>query len=341
MQIDRKKLIETLKAVKPGLASKEIIEQSTSFIFRNKRVSTYNDEIMITHPVDLDLEGAIQGAQFYELLNKCKDEEVSLQVKDTQLSIKGKKFKAGIRLDAEINLPIDEIPMPKKSNWIDLPEGFAKAIKYCLFSASTDMSTPALTCIHILPPLIESTDGLRLTQYKLEGRADKDTPSILLPVRAAVELINYPIEQYSTTAGWVHFKCATGAIFSCRTMEGKFPSLKRVVVMSGETVTFPKDMIEILERAEVLSETEITKERSITVELGDNAVTVKSESKAGWYEEEFRARYAGPEVAFNINAPFLKEILQYLRKAEIDEGGTKIKFTGDSFVHVIALMRGE
>ena len=78
MKITKDELINTLKAVRPGLAAKEIIEQSTNFIFKDNTVATYNDEIMITHPTDLDLEGAVQASHFFTLLNKVKDEEIDL-----------------------------------------------------------------------------------------------------------------------------------------------------------------------------------------------------------------------------------------------------------------------
>ena len=43
-------LIKALEAVRPGLANKEMIEQSTSFAFMKDRVVTYNDEISISYP---------------------------------------------------------------------------------------------------------------------------------------------------------------------------------------------------------------------------------------------------------------------------------------------------
>lgn len=342
MKTNRQELIDVLKAVKPALASKEIIEQSTSFVFKNNKVSTYNDEIMISHPIDLDLEGAVQAQQFFELLNKCKDEGIEITTTKSELKIKGGKFKAGIRLDAEINLPIEEIPMPGKRDWKQLPDEFIKAIQYCLFSAGTDMSKPLLTCIHMFLPLIESTDNMRLTQYTLDTRADKDEPHVFLPARAVAELINYPISKYGITKGWVHFKTPEGVVFSCRTMEGEFPAVKHIIGMKGEPITFPTNMTETLERAEVMSETEITRERIVSIEIHENSITVKSRSKVGWYKEKFRARYSGSRVLFSINARFLMEILKHLRKAELDsENGQMIKFTGDNFVHVIAVMKIE
>ena len=74
MKIKRAELLSTLTALRPGLASKEIIEQSTSFIFSDGRVVTYNDEVAVQHPVDLDIIGAVQGKELFALLNKLKSQ---------------------------------------------------------------------------------------------------------------------------------------------------------------------------------------------------------------------------------------------------------------------------
>ena len=60
--MNREDILEALEIVKPGLASKEHIEQSTCFAFKNGKVMTFNDEISVSHPVEgLDgLEGAIK-----------------------------------------------------------------------------------------------------------------------------------------------------------------------------------------------------------------------------------------------------------------------------------------
>jgi len=51
IKVNRVELKEALERVRPGLASKDIIDQATSFAFLKDRVVTYNDEISISHPV--------------------------------------------------------------------------------------------------------------------------------------------------------------------------------------------------------------------------------------------------------------------------------------------------
>ena len=80
MSTNRKDLLKVLQLVRPGLAAKEIIEQSTSFIFTKGQVIAYNDEISVSHPVvkGLDLDGAVQANELFALLNKLTDDTIEL-----------------------------------------------------------------------------------------------------------------------------------------------------------------------------------------------------------------------------------------------------------------------
>ena len=82
MKIKKEELLKALAAVKPGLSSKDVIEQSTSFAFMGGHVVTYNDEIAVRYPVDLEIEGAIRANELYSFLSKIKDKEIDLEVSE-------------------------------------------------------------------------------------------------------------------------------------------------------------------------------------------------------------------------------------------------------------------
>jgi len=110
MEIKRTDLIDALAIVKPGLASKEFIEQSTSFAFVAGRVITYNDEISISQPIEgIDFEGAIKADELYQLLSKLKADVIDLSINDAEITIQCGKISAGMTLQEEIKLPLEEI----------------------------------------------------------------------------------------------------------------------------------------------------------------------------------------------------------------------------------------
>src|SRR3989304_6756912 len=109
--INREKLIDSLVCVRPGLANKERIEHSTSFTFKSNKVWTYNDMIAISCPVDLGgVEGAILAEQFYALLTKSNDKEISIDVTGGNLKVKGGKFTSTFAIkQEELKLPMLEV----------------------------------------------------------------------------------------------------------------------------------------------------------------------------------------------------------------------------------------
>lgn len=338
MKTNRQKLLSTLSLVKAGLASKEMIEQSTSFVFSNGRVFTYNDEIAISHPLDLDLEGAVSAAELLGLLSKAKDEELDLEVSGEGLLVTGKKFKAQIKLAAEITLPLGEVQIPDA--FLPLPDKFAEAVKFCLFSASSDMTKPALTCIHATEFWVESCDNFRLTvRYFDEHRYFPDP--ILIPLNAARELVSIRPIEYAVKGGWVHFCTEEDTLFSCRTYADlQYPNLDALMdVPEGGEVKFPSDMKEMIGRAGVFSASKIKTDERVRVGIAEGKLTIKGEGDAGKFEESSRVRYSGEPTHFYIAPQFLASVLELTDEAVV--GVDRLKFEGNDFIHVVSLLGGE
>jgi len=89
MKIKKDDLKRALEIVKPGLANKEIIEQSGSFAFIEGRVVTYNDEISVSHPIkDLEITGTIRAEELYKFLGKIKEEEIDVNCTESEIVLK-------------------------------------------------------------------------------------------------------------------------------------------------------------------------------------------------------------------------------------------------------------
>jgi len=89
MKIKKAELQKALELVKPGLAGKELIEQSTSFAFMGNRVVTYNDEISMSVPLveGFNLTGAVKAEELYKLLTKLKGDEITLELTENEIQI--------------------------------------------------------------------------------------------------------------------------------------------------------------------------------------------------------------------------------------------------------------
>ena len=122
MRINREELLSVLESVSPGLAQREIIEQSSCLVFHNENVITFNDEIFCSRKSPLKFEGAIRAAPFLALLNKLTEDTLSIEINESGLLIKGKRKRATLIREKEVSLPIEDIEQPDE--WIQLDELF-------------------------------------------------------------------------------------------------------------------------------------------------------------------------------------------------------------------------
>lgn len=330
MKIKRSILSDALKAVQPGLATKEMINQSASFVFTEGRVFTYNDEVAVSMPLAVDFEGAVSAKEFQALINKFKTEEISIELNKGELLVTGGKSKAGLRLETNITLPLEELGMPEE--WIELPEKFCKAVQFCLFSASKDANKAVLMNIHVFDQFVESCDNYRVTQYDMgkdaEGVFDEE---LLIPASAAKDIIvNKPVE-YAITDGWLHFRNEDDITFSCRYFEAEYPDFSVFLECVGTNIEFPATLPDILDRADVLSDGE-----RVTIILEGNDLIVTTENDAGWFEEGIDTKYKGKPVEFDIQPDFMKSIMKFNGTAVIGERA--LRFDSENFVHVVKLL---
>ena len=327
-------LIKALEAVRPGLANKEMIEQSTSFAFMQDRVVTYNDEISISYPIqDLDLTGAIKAEELYAFLSKAKTEDIEVEIDDAEIRLKAGRAKAGFTLQAEITLPLDEIGGTTK--WKSVPDGLLEAIKFVSFGCSTDMSRPVLTCVHVTKSgNIEGGSNTRLTRYQTNPLPEH-IPTFLLPATSAKQLVKYAATEMAWGKGWIHFKTKEGCVFSCRVIEEDYPDISAILAVEGTEFQFPKTIDDILDRAAIFALKGDSKDGDITVSLEKNKITLASKNVAGWVEDSANIRYKGELVSFFINPIFLKEIVPKTRQCVL--GKASMRFESDLWEHVVAL----
>ena len=338
MKINKTELQKALEIVKPGLANKEMIEHSTSFAFINGQVKTYNDEISLSHPVEgLEIEGAVQATELYQLLSKLKKDDIEITVESNQIIIKASaRSTAGLTLQQDIKLPLEEIGDVGK--WKTLPEDFIRHVSFAVGSCSRDMSKPVLTCVHVNKDgKIEGSDGFRIARCTLEKGMPVKT--FLLPAASAIQMVRLQPTKIAEGAGWIHFQTKAGTVMSCRVFEDEFPDVTAFLEVEGIEVIFPRTILESLDRASVFSKRDHFLDEHITVVLEDNRMKVKSKSLTGWFEEELNMKYTDDSISFDITPYLLRDILNETLTCIICED--RLKFEGGGWVYITTLKINE
>lgn len=331
MKINRKKFQKALSIVKPALANKELIEQSTSFAFVGDKVVTYNDEISLSHPVEqMELQGAVRAEELYQFLNKVNKEEVQFKLTENELLIKAGRSKAGLTFQADVVLPLEEVN--EKKAWKDLPEEFTSDLMFIKDSVSNDMTRRVLTCVHVNENLMETSDGFQIMRLFTEGWPFGST---LIPAENVSEINKIEPTQVAQTDGWLHFRNPGGTELSCRILEDKFPETDRLFDVEGEKIIFPKSMIEILDKAMVFTKNDENMEEEMEIHFKDNVLLVHGKNQYGWFKEKAKVKHEGQGGRFWISPVLLQNILK--RSSTGILGEEKIKFDGEGWEYVAVL----
>lgn len=326
-----------LERVKPGLARREIFEQSMCFSFIEGKVLTYNDEISISYPIDIPgVRGAIRAESLYEFLQRVNVAELEITADNAQITIVAGRAKAGIRLDARDLLPRQELGGTGGWAPIPNPQEFSMALKTCAPCCATNMSRPALTGIRVEGQNITAADGYQIVQCALS--APLPGAPFLLPMSSAKELISVPVDEIARSDGWVHFRAPDGTVLSSRLMQDKFPNIAPFLNVSGDAINFPESLREALRRALVFASGAASQGENfpfVTLKICAGMIEAASEDEHGWFCETIPMEHSGPPIEFRVGAVMLSDLLARATSCIVGEQ-YRIKFTGDHWEHVIA-----
>lgn len=332
--INRKDLIDALTKVKPGLSQKELIEQSSHFIFDENRIWTYNDQIAISQEFESHLIGAVKADEFYKLLNKLEDENLEISVQEGEFSIQGKTVTAKIKIDPEIKLQPVQAPGINSKNWQNLPKDFTEAISLCLFSASRNMIRPELTCLFVTSKTVLSTDSFRATKREMKSKIKTD---FLIPATSAKELVNYNVHKvFTDNEGWLHFTNKEKTMFSCRTFaDVEYPEkVWAFFDIEGEKINLPNSFESVIDRVSTLITEDFDLDRMVNLVIEDNKLICKGKGQHGSVSEKIDIDYDGKAIEVQVHPGFLMEILKQLNSMVI---GERLLFQGENFEHAICL----
>jgi len=338
MRVKRIPFLNTLKSVSPGLSKREIVEQSSCFVFSNNRVTTYNDEIACSSECEIGLEGAVQAEPLIAILDKLVEDDLEIKEGEGELLYRGTKREGGIRMESEILLPVDDVEQPtKKDKWVELADEFADAVNIVGKCAGKDASNFNLTCIHIYPKWVEAYDNLQVARYKVRTGVQEAT----LVRRDSIKHIQQlGMTHIAATKSWLHFKNSEGLVMSCRRyLRDELDTTAMLDVdtlldVHGTEATLPKGLEEAAQKAEVFSQ-DNSDDNLVTVELRKGKIRITGRGVSGWYRETKTTDYAGSPLAFKIDPTLLAEITERHKSCEITE--ERLKVTSAKFVYVTCL----
>ena len=335
MKIKTSELKKALEIVKPGLSTLEVIEQSTSFAFINGNVVTFNNELSVSHPVALDITGAVKADLVYKYLSKVKTEEVEIEATETELIIKSGRATSGFAFMQDVTLPIDE-ELKQTGKWKTIPEKFLDYLKSASLSCSKDMSTPIITCVHVNGVYVESTDNFRLSQYILNEPIP--VAAFLLPASSVPVVVSSKPTKIATGDGWIHFKNKENTVISCRILAQQFINTEQFIktAKKGTEITLPENMKEVIDRAMVFIEKQNVIDEELTLVIGKKSIEVSCESETGWFKETIKHK-GEHEFQITVAPSLLKNIMGKTNICYVLQDKHILYFKGENWIYITML----
>lgn len=339
MKIEKKELLEKLNKVKAGLSTKEIIEHGKHIAVTGDEIISFNDQISIGVGFKTDFSCFVPAEELLKIVSKIKSDEIQISFKNNILSIKSGNVSGQLKcLDQDLKEFLENIrPAKKKLKWNNLPEDFIEGITMTVFSCSSDMTKPYLTCLNIQTDEIVSSDNIRISRFSFDKEKMKD--AFLLPATSAKELLKIKnITQYAITNSWVFFKNKEGLTFCSRIVEADFPDVSAFFEIEGGKFSFPKTVETAISTASILAEGDYDFDKKIKVVVKDKKMTCKGEQDIGWVLEETEVSIA-KNFSFVINPFFFMEVLKHTSNAKINDN--VILFYSKNFQHLIMLFEDD
>jgi hypothetical protein len=345
MEAKREVVLRKLEQAAVATTTNAILEQSDTFVFCEGELITFDGDVCTRQasPFGDVLEGSVGVAAFLKFLQRFPDDLITVAQDDGELIIKGKRRKAGIKMEANILLPYGDIPEPSKLKKI--PEGLQAALIQAAQVCGSDETLPKTTHVHIAEDRVEATDSYRVLRADIDTKMPKD---FLVHAASLSKALRFPIKKVGLSKeGWFHLKTDEGMVVSLICMADEYykeKMMNKLLKVTGETVTLPEDLLDILNRAEVMDTPSLSIggwDSKVTMSLKKNVLRVTSQKDEGWFTESKKIKYTGPEMAFSIHPAFLKELMARTKEVVISDKQIKVEVDNIHFTAALESSNGK
>lgn len=312
MRTNRENLLGVLQSISPGLAPKESIQQGTCFVFKDKKVRTFNDEIACLRDSPIDITCAVTAKPLIDLLSRLEEDEIDILIENGEFQVRGKGRRCGVRMDAAITLPVvSEVP----ETWTALDPNFCEAVSVAYPCASTDESKFTLTCVHIHPDWVEGCDQTQLARYPIKTGVTEPT---LIRASAASKIVPCGVSEVAVTKSWIHFRNTSGLLISCRRFMDEYFDLTQFLARGElEKVVLPGGLEEMVAKAEIFSG-DSSVGNHVIVSIGSDIISIRGEGANGWFEERKSVVYHGKPIKFLVAPKLILAVSKKSNECYID-----------------------
>lgn len=356
--MNRKELVKTLELVEPALSDNNLVPVFTCFMFKEKSIEAYNDNLGIvakntfgTEQFAKNSQFAVGGKTLLGLLQNNHADEVDFQVTDENVIMKAGKSVVKLPYFPEKEFLFEE-PNEKWAASMAINDHLLMGIETCLNTACTDLTKPAFlgVCFNIdhdpdHPLELFSTDGDAITRYTV-NTTGKGKGVFTVPNAFCSALIKIATEtdvregKLQLSGNWARATLANGFVVYGRIIINEKPLDHQLVIdqsLKGKQpfVPLPLGLNDALARARVLADPESSK-TVMTVEGGK--LRLVTTTHMGDLKDELNIRGHG-DVEATVHASLVQRSLNVCDQISIRENVTAYKL-GVTVLQVVANIGG-
>lgn len=344
--MNRLELLNSLKAVMPGLGKGEAVIQGSDTVMLSPGLAqTYNDHVSVSHPAPVDLDAAVRAAEMVRVLERMSGLEVSAALEGNRLVVTDGRTTLSMALVESHAADMIRALDLEGLEWSPLPPNFSKALGLCVPSASRNPAHGVWAGVYVAVDRLLSMDNFRASMADLDDHMIRPgTPfaPFVIPVRAAAYIASMPnLESWAANPSWAHFMDNNGAIFSTRLLGGEYPVEgvgKLFPDKTGELYELPEALRPALERAAVMASAVDTPTEWVEIGRDGQDIVVLGERSSGSVTDRVPAGERGwPEgTVIRISPKYLLDIMGATRSFRV--AGTLLAFEAPGFRHVTSTM---
>src|SRR5574343_1646529 len=138
--VNKNDLLSALKKIKPGISTKDLIQEYACVYLSDKDVSSFSERMIVSYPFEFPkpLNCLVDYTILVSILDKINSVDVNLSLTENELIIFTDSIKSGIALIEGFH-PLIDLPY----DWFEFPEDFMSGLEFCSFSVSKDMTIPS------------------------------------------------------------------------------------------------------------------------------------------------------------------------------------------------------
>ena len=306
-RVRREDFLHVLESVQPGLTPKDTVDQSSSFVFDQGLLVSYNDEVrfMIKSPLGREIQGAVRAKHFSEVLSRLPEDDIYFDCEKGKIRWRTERGRKG-HFDIEAEIYSKYASVDSVDSWRRLPKDFCEAVA-TVQECARSTGQFAHTVVHVTPDFIEASDDFELCRWSLNTGFTKE---VLLRKECVRHVTSLAMIEFAETRNWVHFRNADGLMLSCRRYEDPYFDYSPYLKPSGLEATLPKGFVEEADIGKVCA-SDGAKDPLVRIDMAPGKTRLVAAGAASGYESPWRkTTYEGEPFSFFISPGMIASIAE-------------------------------